>query len=187
MEQRIRVGDVMTRNFVHVNPNTTIIDCARTMIKNRVGSVIVKENEELHGIITEKDIVWAMTKKANKGFENIPIKDIARRKIITIKPEAGIHEALDKMNKFKIRRMPVISNKKIRGYVTLKEIVKFLPEVFESTREFEKIKEETDKIQKSESAMKGMFDENLCEECGNYDILTRVDSRMICESCRDEM
>ena len=139
MEQRIRVGDVMTRNFIHVKPETTLIDCARTMIKNRVGSLVVKESDKLHGIITEKDIVWALTKKANKGFENIPVKDVARRKIITIKPESSIHEALDKMNKHKIRRMPVISNKKIIGYVTLKDIVKFLPEVFESTREFEKI------------------------------------------------
>ncbi|MBI2629331.1 CBS domain-containing protein [Candidatus Pacearchaeota archaeon] len=187
MESRIRVGDVMTRNFVHVKPETKLIDCARTMIKNRVGSLVVKENEELHGIVTEKDIVWALTKKANNGFENIAVRDIARKKIITIKPEAGIHEALDKMNKFKIRRMPVISNKKIIGYVTLKDIVKFLPEVFESTREFEKIKEETNKMQKSESSMQGMFHEDLCEECGNYDILTRIDGRMICESCRDEM
>ncbi len=187
MESRIRVGDVMTRNFTHIGPETTLIDCARTMIKNRVGSVVIKENDKLHGIITEKDIIWALTKKANKGFENIHVKDIARRKIITIKPEAGIHEALNKMNKNKIRRMPVISNKKIIGYVTLKDIVKFLPEVFEATREFEKIREETNKMQKSESAKQGIFHESPCEECGNYDILTNIDGRMICESCKDEM
>ena len=187
MELGIRVGDVMTRNFVSVKPDATILECAQTMIKNRVGSLVLKDETKLHGIVTEKDIIWAFTKKANRGFEKLPVKDIARKKIITIKPEASINEALERMNKHKIRRMPVISNKKIIGYVTLKDIVKFMPEIFESTREFEKIKEEIEKVQKSESARKGMFHEDLCEECGNYDILTKIDGRMICESCKDEM
>ena len=184
---RVRVGDVMTRNFVHVKPETTILDCAKKMIKNRVGSIVIKEGNILHGILTEKDIIWALTKKSNKGLETISAKDIARKKIITVKPESTIDSALDKMNKFKIRRMPVISNQKIIGYVTLKDIVKFMPGVFESSREFERIKEETEKMQRSESALKGIFHESPCEECGNYDILESVDGRMICESCKDEM
>lgn len=187
METKIRVGDVMTRNFVHTHPDTKILDCAKKMIKARVGSLVLKDGEDLHGIITEKDIVWALTKKQNNGLEKISAKEIATKKLITIKPEAGINEALEKMNKNKIRRMPVVSNKKIVGYVTMKDIVKFMPSIFQEEREFEKIKEETEKIQRSKSAMKGLFLEAPCEECGNFDILTKVDSRMICESCRDEM
>ena len=42
-------------------------------------------------------------------------------------------------------------------------------------------------MKKSESATKGTFHENICEECGNFDILLSIDGRMICESCKDEM
>ena len=123
----------------------------------------------------------------NKNLDKIFAKDIATRKIHTIRPEAQITEAIEKMNKNKVRRMPVISKNRIIGYITLKDIVKFMPSIFEEHREFEKIKEYEDKIRRSESSKKGIFHESPCEECGNYDILTRVDSRLLCESCRDNM
>lgn len=186
MVERIRVGDVMTRDFVHINPDSSVFECARKMMKKRVGSLVVKENDKLHGIITEKDLVWAMTKKPDK-LKEIKAKDVLTRKLVTISPEATIHQALEKMNKKKLRRLPVVNNKKIVGYVTLKDIVKFIPEVFEENREFERIREESEKMKKSESATKGTFHENICEECGNFDILLSIDGRMICESCKDEM
>ncbi|OIO41319.1 hypothetical protein COU56_04085 [Candidatus Pacearchaeota archaeon CG10_big_fil_rev_8_21_14_0_10_31_9] len=186
MGERIRVGDVMTRDFVHMSPDSTALECAKTMMKKRVGSLVVKEGDKLHGIITEKDLVWAMTKKPDK-LKEIRAKDILTRKIITISPEATIHQALDKMNRKKLRRLPVVNNKRIVGYVTLKDIVKFMPDLFEESREFERIREESEKMKKSQSASEGTFHENICEECGNFDILEKIDGRMICESCRDEM
>ncbi|MEM3113513.1 MAG: CBS domain-containing protein [Candidatus Pacearchaeota archaeon] len=187
MSERIRVGDVMTRNYIHVKPDTNLLECAKTMIKNRVGSIVLKENDTLHGILTEKDIIWALTKKAGKNIKDISAKDVANKKLITIKPEASLKEALEKMNSKKIRRMPVVNNKKVIGYITMKDIVKFMPEIYEESRAFEKIREETEKIQRSKSAVKGEFIEASCEECGNFDILENIDGRMICESCRDEM
>ncbi|HRZ85290.1 MAG TPA: CBS domain-containing protein [Candidatus Paceibacterota bacterium] len=188
MENRIRVGDVMTRKFASTDPDSNILDCAKKMIKNRVGSLVLKKGEELKGIITEKDIIWALTKKPkNCDFEKITAKEVATKKVYTIKPESSLKEALQKMNKHKIRRMPVISNKYIIGYITLKDIVKFIPEIFDSNREYEKIREEYEKIQRSDFAKKGIFIESPCEECGNFDILELVDGRNLCESCKDEM
>ncbi len=187
MEEKIRVGDVMTRNFTHIKPDTSLYETAKTMIKSRVGSLVLKDKGKLHGVITEKDIVWALSKNKSGDLSNIKAKDIATRKVITIKPEAKLKEALEKMNKNKLRRMPVLTNNKIIGYITLKDIVKFIPGVFEESREFEKIKEESEKIKRSESAIKGRFIESSCEECGNFDILEKLDGRMICEFCRDNM
>jgi len=181
----IRVGDVMTRNFTHASPNSPILECAQKMIKNRVGSLVLKEGEKLHGIITEKDIVWALAKKKMKNLEEIKAKDIATKKILTIKPEATIEEAFSRMNRKKIRRMPVISNKKIIGYVTLKDIVKFMPSMFNEAREFEVIREKSEKIKRSLLAEKGDFIEAPCEGCGNFDMLEKFEGRLLCESCRD--
>jgi len=183
----IRVGDVMTRNFVYIKPDSNLLDCSKTMIKKRVGSLVLKNRENLYGVLTEKDIIWALSKRNGKNIGSVLAKDVATKKTITIRPEAKIEEALNKMNKYKIRRMPVMVNKKIVGYVTLKDIVKFIPSIFESNREFEIIREESEKIKRSKSAMKGEFLEASCEECGNYDMLHKVDGRMICESCKDVM
>ena len=46
MEPYIRVGDVMTREFVHAKPDASLLDCAKIMIKRRVGSVLLKDKEQ---------------------------------------------------------------------------------------------------------------------------------------------
>ena len=187
MKKEIRVGDIMTRNFIHLPSDSNLLECARTMIKKRVGSIVIKDDDEIKGILTEKDIVWALTKRRGNDIDKILAKDIAARKIISIRPEASIQEAMEKMNKKKIRRMPVISNKKAIGYITLKDVVKFIPDIFEESRGFEKIKEEAEKIKRSRYAMNGNFLEAPCEGCGNFDILEKIDGRLLCESCRDVM
>lgn len=181
----ISVGDIMTRNLVHVEPDANLLNCAQKMIKKRVGSLVLLEKGEIKGILTEKDIIWALTKK--QDISNIKAKDVASKKVVTIKPNASIDETLEKMTKRKVRRLPVVSNKKIIGYITLKDVLRFKPSLFESIEEFENIREEAAKIKRSASARKGEFLESLCEECGNFDVLTNVDGKMICESCRDSM
>lgn len=187
MPDKIRVGDVMTRGYIYVSPEASLYETAKTMAKNRVGSVLLQENGELKGIVARYDVVWALYKKKCKDLDSIKAKDIATKKIVTIKPEATLNEALEKMNKKRARRLPVISNKKVIGYITLRDILRIRPSLFESLEFWEKIREETDKIEKSESATQGNFIEAPCEGCGNFDILAKIDGRMICESCQDNM
>ena len=84
-ETGIKVGDIMTRNFISIKPDTNLIDAAKTMIKKRVGSLILEEKGELKGFITERDIIWALVKKSKKDLRNIKAKDISMKKIPTIK------------------------------------------------------------------------------------------------------
>ena len=51
MKIGVKVGDIMTRNFVSVKPDTSIIDCARLMIRKRVGSLVLQENMKLKGLL----------------------------------------------------------------------------------------------------------------------------------------
>ena len=47
----LAVGDVMTRNFISVEPEDSILDCAKTLIKNRgINSLLVTHNKKLIGI-----------------------------------------------------------------------------------------------------------------------------------------
>ncbi len=187
MTEKIRVGDVMTRNFINLKSDCSIIDCARTMIKKRVGSIVIKEGDEIKGILTEKDIVWALSKKKGRDLNEIQAKDIATKKIISIRPEASLDEAFQKMKKKKVRRLPVMSNKKIIGYITQKDMLRFRPALLESIKESGRIREEWGKIKRSKSAIKGEFIEAPCEDCGNFDILEEIDGQMLCEPCKEAM
>ena len=57
MKIGVKVIDAMTRNPLVVKPNAPISECSKIMETNHVGSLIVKENNLVIGIVTEQDIV----------------------------------------------------------------------------------------------------------------------------------
>jgi len=179
MDTGIKVGDLMTRNFIHVAPDTDLRKCAKTMIKKRVGSLIIKEGDKLKGILTEKDIVWAVVKKSKKDLKNIKAKDLMKRKVVTIKPSADITDAMQKFRKKKIRRLPVVEMGKIIGFITSKDILKMDPGLFQMIAETIKIKEETIKLKRQKALRK----QGICEECGEFGILYKSEAQAVCETC----
>jgi len=185
MKIGVKAGDIMTRNFISVSPDTSLLDCAKKMVKKRVGSLILEEDNQLKGIITEGDIIWAMTKKSRRELNKIKASEIAPRKIVTIKPSADLYDALQKMKKTKYRWLPVTVNKNIIGFLTLKDVLRIEPSLFEMAPEIMQIREEASKLKRRRAGEH--FIDGLCEECGNYNLLYRVDNRMICEDCRDAM
>jgi len=185
MKIGVKVGDIMTRDFVSIKPDVSILDCARKMVKKRVGSLILKENDKLRGIITEGDIIWAMTKKSRRDLKKIRASEITPRKLITIKPSADLYEALQKMKKTKYRWLPVTVKGNVIGFLTLKDVLRIEPNLFGTAQEILQIREESQKLKRIKAGEK--FIEGLCEECGSYGMLYKVDNRMICESCRDSM
>jgi len=185
MKIGVKTGDIMTRNFVSVSPDTSLLDCAKKMVKKRVGSLVLEEKSHLKGIITEGDIIWAMTKKSKKDLDKIKASEIAPKKIVTIKPSADLYDALQKMKKTKYRWLPVTLNKNIIGFLTLKDILRIEPSLFEMASEIMQIKEEGSKLKRRKAGED--FVEGPCEECGNFSLLYAVDNRRICDSCRDSM
>ena len=125
--------------------------------------------------------MWALSKK--KDLAGVNAGDICTRKITTIKPQADIYDAIMLMRKKKLRRLPVAVNKKVIGYLTLKDILRIQPELFEIAREGYNLRWPLDKSKDKEpEAIK----EGMCEECGNFDILYLEDGKLICESCITE-
>jgi CBS domain-containing protein len=181
----VKVGDIMTRSFISVNPNTNLIDCAREMMRKRVGSLVLKDGQKLVGLLTEKDIIWAMTKKGANGLGKIKAKEIASKKIATIKPSADVYEAMERMKKLKFRRLPVVVNNNVIGMLTLKDVLRIEPSLFSDINKIGEIREESEKLKRVKGER--WSSEGLCEECGNFDVLYRVDNRLMCLSCKDEM
>lgn len=184
MEIGIKVGDLMTRNFIYVSPETNLKECARTMVRKRVGSLIIKDEHKLMGILTEKDIIWAIVKKSEKDLKNILAKDLMKRKVITIKPGQDISDAMQKFKKKKIRRLPVVEKGKLIGMLTLKDVLKIDPGLFQLIAETMKIREETSKLNRSN--ISAPRKQGICEECGEFDILYQDDAQWLCDTCYNQ-
>jgi signal-transduction protein with cAMP-binding, CBS, and nucleotidyltransferase domain len=128
MQIGIKVGDIMTRELVSVSPNKTIGDCARLMSKEDIGTVLIEEKGKLKGALTEKDILWALTKKQN--IHHIKVSDIMLRKVSTIKPSKDIFDALLRMKAQKVAWLPVTVRGNVIGMLTINDILKIEPSLF---------------------------------------------------------
>jgi CBS domain-containing protein len=187
MQIGIKVGDIMTRNVVSVKPSTTLTECARSMFRKDVGLVIVKDDEKLRGVVTEKDIIWALTKK--NDLTNVKARDIMLRKITTIKPSRDIYDALVRMKNGKLRWLPVTTKGNVIGLLTIKDILRIEPSLFDIAVGNMQIKEETQKLKRKSASGEGdsWTKDGECEECGSYGLLYEDGERCICENCSEDI
>lgn len=182
----ILVADIMTREPVSISPDSNLLECARKMVRQKVGSLLLITNKRLVGFISERDILWALIKKSKEDLRNIKAIDISPKKIATIKPYASIREAMSKMKKVKFERLPVIHEGRLVGILTIRDILNFNPNLYPELDELAKIREESKKLKRVKQAEKrDIIKDGVCEECGNRDVLYRFNGMLVCASCRD--
>ena len=167
----IRVIEAMTKRPVVVRPNTYLVDAAKKMLEEDVGSLMVKEGDKPVGIITEKDLIKIVANNTN--IKNILIKDVMSKILIEIDPDMDIYDAILKMNKECVRRLPVINkNGKLVGLLTVNDILIMQPALIDLRINDYDIKEKEDKIR-----------EGVCENCGSEGILYKNNGKLLCGAC----
>ncbi len=182
------VSDVMTREPVTIKPTANLLDCAKLMVKRKVGSLLLVKEKKLVGFISQKDILWALVKKSRIDLSKIKAIDISAKKIATIRPFATVEDAITKMKRVKFDRLPVIKKGELVGVVTRKDILSFNPEFYPELDEFERIREETEKLNRMKNAkMRSLVEEGICEECGSRSSLYRFNGLLVCNSCMDSL
>ena len=105
--------------------------------RNHIWVVNDKENKELLGVITEHDILSILAPKEFPSYVfGMPdirsiqhgtaktAEDIMHRKVISCRPDDKIVDALEKMTIHKLRRLPVLEDKKIIGEITLHQLIR---------------------------------------------------------------
>ena len=184
MKATIKVGDLMTRDFISAKPETSLYHCCKAMVNNKVGSLIIQDGKKVHGILTEKDIIGVIVKRKDSDMRRIQARDIAARKLITIGPDDEISVALGKMRRFYHKRLPVVVNREVVGMITIKDILKVQPNLFIEISDAFKIREEIEKIGRV-SKLRGVKfrGDGICEECGNLEALYKSDGILRCENC----
>ena len=179
MKTGYKVCDAMTKEPIYVSPEHTMQECAQIMRDEHVSALLVKNKQELVGIVSEKDIV-----RKSVIFNETPAErqavDVMRTKIPTISPEKDIFEALVMMRNLNIRHLPVMDGSHMIGLLTLKDILKIEPQLFDLLVEKFELREEERKPIHNQN-----YKEGLCQECGKYgDELVEQDGTMVCANCQ---
>lgn len=124
------VGDAMTTKPVTIPPHMTLLDAARLMRENDVGSVVVRDGLELLGILTEWDFVHTVVVQ-NMDTTITPVSKAMVSDLVTIHPSMDIFDALSLMRDADVRHLPVLEGEKMVGFITLKDILRIQPELFD--------------------------------------------------------
>ncbi|MCQ5374439.1 MAG: CBS domain-containing protein [Candidatus Methanomethylicia archaeon] len=118
-----KVRDIMTKNVVKSDKDSTIYDLARLMDQNRIGCIVIAEDDKPIGIVTERDIITKCLAKEMNPRE-VKAKDIMSSPVITIEPDAEMLEAAKVMVSRMIRRLPVVENNKLVGIITTSDMIR---------------------------------------------------------------
>ena len=176
MKSGYKVADAMTINPVSVSGNATVLACAKLMSEKHVGAVVVKDWNSL-GILTEQDIVRKAVADGIDANENV--KRFTETKIITISPDADIYDALIKMRDNNIRHLPVVEDNEMLGLLTIKDILKIQPQLFDLVVEKFELKEESRK-----PINRIIPTEGICQVCGEYsEKVKETNEAVLCDNC----
>jgi len=139
------VKRAMNRKVFVADPNITIKEAAKVMTHYRIGSLIVLEEKKLVGILTERDILWKVVAGGLDPGTTL-IQDVMTKKVITIKSDQTIEEAVELMVENQIKKLPVLDHNKLVGIVTATDLISFQPKVIDALAKMMLFKEDQTKV-----------------------------------------
>lgn len=106
-----------------ISPHATILKALGLMAEKDVGALVVVEDDQIIGIISERDYARKIALRG-KSSVNTPVKEIMTNKVYYVSRKATIQECLVLMTQQSIRHLPAIDNEKLVGIITIGDVVK---------------------------------------------------------------
>jgi len=117
----MKVRDVMTSDIAIASPDTTLEEIATMMKSEDAGAIPILEDDELLGIITDRDIVIRCIAEGEDPAE-LTADDILSESPEVVEPDTDAEDALEIMGRHKVRRLPVVEDGALVGMVSLGDL-----------------------------------------------------------------
>ncbi len=109
-----------------IGAEETVCDAVKTLVEKNIGSLLVlDEKGGITGIITERDIL-KQCNKCLESFKEIKIKDVMTKNLIVASPDDDLDYVENIMIQNRIRHLPIISNKKLAGIISIGDLINVL-------------------------------------------------------------
>ena len=115
------VRDAMTENPRSIAASATVVEAARLMREQHIGSLPITDDEKLVGMITDRDITTRVVAEAADP-NTTSVEDVYSRDLISVEPDQALDEALQLMARHQVRRLPVVENNRLVGIVAQADI-----------------------------------------------------------------
>jgi CBS domain-containing protein len=124
----LKVEDVMIENVVTVDADATVKEAVEIMNKHEIGCLIVMKWNKPVGILTERDMLKRVLAET-RNPEKTKVSEVMTTPVVATEPSTDIEEAARFMFKKNVKKLPVISEGKLVGLVTLTDLARFQPEI----------------------------------------------------------
>jgi CBS domain-containing protein len=128
----MNVGDIMSSPVYTIAPEENVAHARKLMLKHKIGTLVVIENENMVGVITKTDLSKRLAQAEpmwrRRPIDKIPVKMVMNDAPITIYPEASIVQATELMLENGINSLAVVKNTVV-GIITGTDIMKYISEL----------------------------------------------------------
>ena len=115
------VYQVMKNSILSIDSSVPGYEAAKMMEDTKVGALVVMENNQPVGIITDRD--FAIKVVAHSFPRDTPVRRIMSHPITSIGPHATLWVAAELMSSGKLRKLPVIDDGKVIGIITATDLI----------------------------------------------------------------
>jgi len=115
------VRDAMTENPRSIGASVSVVDAARLMREEHIGSLPIIDDEKLVGMITDRDITTTVVAEAGDP-KTTSVGDVSSRDLISVELDKDLEEALQLMARHQVQRLPVVENGRLVGIVAQADI-----------------------------------------------------------------
>lgn len=124
----MRAVDVMSSPVYVIAPTDNVAYARNLMLRHRVSRLLIMEGNELQGILTKKDIAYRLRQSEpmwrRRPIDRIPVSILMAEDLITVTPEASVHDIAATMLDRDISGLPVVENGTVAGIVTKLDIMR---------------------------------------------------------------
>lgn len=113
--------------IISIAPTSMVYEALEIMNSKNISAILITDNDSLKGIFTERDYARKVVLKG-KSSKEVRIDSVMTPSPIVITPEQTLEHCMEVMTERHIRHLPVVSEGKLTGMVSIGDVVKFIIE-----------------------------------------------------------
>ena len=106
-----------------IGPEATIYAAIEMMANNRIGALLVMEDNKPVGIVTERDYARKVALEGRSSRDS-RVRDIMSTRVLCVAPERSIEDCMALMTDKRARHLPVVERKQVIGLISIGDLVK---------------------------------------------------------------
>jgi CBS domain-containing protein len=120
------------RRVIHISPTASVQEALGLLVEHNIGSLpVLDEAGRLVGIFTERDVLFGVHDDC-ESFHRKRIADVMTPDPVTCSPDDIVHDVMGKMSQYRVGQLPVMSEGRLVGVVSVGDLIKSMYERVEA-------------------------------------------------------